>query len=84
MRLPQSDVIGFHLKEAALNPLQVISAHLDLHAQQVDVRLIAALLQGKREQRAWEQGQAVGCVCGTEKNSISYCRKTHPVPAAPH
>lgn len=87
MSLPQGHVLGFHLEEAGLNPLQVICPHFYLHAQQVDVRFIAALLQGKREQRAWEQGQAMVCAA-CRKNSISCCRKTilyhqHPTNPTP-
>lgn len=78
MCLPQSNVISFHLKETGFNSLQVICPNFYLHAQQVDVCLIAALLQGKRVQKAWEQGQAMTYVesrcsaCAAVGNPILY------------
>lgn len=82
MCLPQSNVISFHLEEAGFNSLQVISPDFDLHAQQVDVCLVAALLQGEREQTRKPVNRDRPCT-ESSGNAICYCRKTHSILSVP-
>lgn len=80
MCLPQSNVISFHLEETGFNSLQVICPDFYLHAQQVDVCLVAAFLQGKREQsrepwnrdRPWHAWKAEAMSSATAGKPILY------------
>lgn len=78
MRLPQSDVVSFHLEETGFNSLQVICPSFYLHAQQVDICLIAALLQGKREQRAWRMNRSLN----REQEWAGHAWKAEAMPSA--
>lgn len=65
IRLPQGNVIGFHCEDAGFDFFQVICPGLYLHAQEVDVCLVAAFLQrvSKKEGGA----QASGMIIATER-----------------